>query len=97
MSPTWFSATKNVDEILGAAETILDGAWIKPVKRPKTVVAAIPIKIPPGTLRTIKTAVITKPKIVSHVVPTLNEPSATRVESSETIIPPSLNPKKAMK
>ena len=63
---------------------------------PNNVVATIPIKIPPGTRRTIRIAVTIKPKIVNQVVPTLIEPSPTKVDLFATMMPPSLNPKKAM-
>ena len=54
------------------------------------------MKMPPGTRRTIKIAVTTKPKIVNQVVPTENEPKPTKVDLLATIKPPSCNPRKAM-
>ena len=96
MSPTCFNATKNVGFKLGAAATISEGIGIKPVTRPKIVVAAIPMKMPPGTRRTSKIAVTTNPKIVNQVEPTLSDPNPTNVDSFETMIPPSLRPRKAI-
>ena len=54
------------------------------------------MKIPPGTRLINKIAVTTKPKIVNHVEPTLNEPNPTNVDSFETMTPPSFKPRKAI-
>ena len=46
--PKFARPTPKVGAKLGIEETILSGIGIKPVTRPKSVVAKIPIKIEPG-------------------------------------------------
>ena len=90
------NATKNVGSKLGALEIILSGIGITPVAKPTIGEIAIPIKIPPGTRRTNKIAVTTKPTMVTHVEPTFKGPKPTSVASLATIKPPWLKPRKAI-
>ena len=95
--PKFARPTPKVGAKLGIEETILSGIGIKPVTRPKSVVAKIPIKIEPGTRRAINKAVTKKPKIVNQVVGTVNDPNSTNEDLLATTIPPPFKPTKAIK
>ena len=97
ISPMWVKATPKVGFRLGAADTIPCGTGIRPVTNPTTAVTTIPIKMAPGTRRTIKTAVTTKPTTVNQVLAVVKEPNPTTVDLLATTKPPWCKPMKAIK
>ena len=90
------SATPNVDDTLGTAETIDSGVLTTPVTIPTIAVITIVKKIPPLTFFVKKMTAKKIPKIANRTLPCERSPNVIKVDSLATIIPAPFKPTNVM-